>query len=294
MAAETCRGWRFLVVVSGVLVEAAALVTLAAAVGRARLEARFRREVADLLGTTRDARPAVLTEADVAGLPEPVRRWLRYARVVGRERPVRVRVRQVGEFRMGPHRGWMPFQAEQHYTMDPPGYMWVATFRMAPLVTIFGRDRYARGTGNIDMWLLNLIPVARKSGGGLDQGALLRYLNELMWFPAAASSPLITWTAVDADSARATIAHAGTTASATFFFDAEGRLVDMKADRYNDARDRVLPWSTPVTGYGEFEGVRIPVEGRGVWRYEDGDFTYIRLRITDLAYNRSLPDRTPR
>jgi hypothetical protein len=156
-------------------------------------------------------------------------------------------------------------------------------------VPVAGRDRYAGGEGSITMRLLSLIPVAGKRGGDLNQGALLRYLNETMWFPAAAISPYITWAERDANSAVATMSYGGVTASATFSFDDEGRLTTMTADRYNDAKGQFLPWSTPISAYGEFDGVRVPVAGEGVWEYDSGDFSYIRLRITEVEYNR--PER---
>ncbi|MDR7544467.1 MAG: hypothetical protein QN120_09510 [Armatimonadota bacterium] len=262
---------------------------LLAAAGRSVVEQRVFSEVDTLLARGRSARRATLTETHLAGLPEPVRRWLRYSRVVGRERPVTVRLRQRGLFRLGPQRGWMPFEAEQYYTTDPPGFVWVARFQMAPAVSIFGRDRYADGVGSIRMWLLYLILVASKSGGGLNQGALLRYLNETMWFPAAATSPYITWEAVGAHAARATMRYGGVSGSATFVFDEQGRLAEMTAERFDDAVGGLQPWSTPIAAYGQFDGVRVPVAGEGRWRYPSSDFTYIRLRVTDLEYDR--PDR---
>jgi hypothetical protein len=97
-------------------------------------------------------------------------------------------------------------------------------------------------------------------------------------------SPYITWEGIDASSATATMSYGGVTASATFVFDRQGRLTDMTADRYNDTKGRLLPWSTPISSYGEFAGVRVPAEGQGRWKYESGDFTYIRLRVTDIEY----------
>ena len=66
-------------------------------------------------------------------------------------------------------------------------------------------DRYVDGRGSIEMRLLGLMPVANARGERLDQGALLRYLNETMWFPAAVLSPYIAWEGIDATSARATM-----------------------------------------------------------------------------------------
>jgi len=55
----------------------------------------------------------------------------------------------------------------------------------------------------------------------------------------------------------------------------------------NDVRGTRLPWSTPITAYGEFDGVKIPAGGEGRWKYETGDFACIRLRITDVEYESS-------
>jgi len=67
-------------------------------------------------------------------LPEPVRRWLRYSQVVGAQRPAMARLRQDGDFRLE-GMGWMPFRAEQYFTTNPPGFLWKASFRMAPLAS---------------------------------------------------------------------------------------------------------------------------------------------------------------
>ena len=61
----------------------------------------------------------------------------------------------------------------------------------------------------------------------------------------------------------------------------------MVAERYDLARDRLETWSTPITDHGEFGGIRIPTAGKGVWRYDTGDFSYIELRITEVEYDRS-------
>jgi hypothetical protein len=179
----------------------------------------------------------------------------------------------------------MPFEAEEYYTIDPPGFIWIARMKMAPGVTMSGRDRYVGGHGSIDMRLFGLFPVARESGPKLDHGALLRYLNETMWFPAAALSPCITWEAIDANSARATMSYGGISAPATFIFDDQGRLTNMIAERYYLAGDELETWQTPIHGYDTFGGVRVPSEGQGVWKLDSGDFAYIRLHVTDLEYD---------
>jgi hypothetical protein len=266
----------------------AAVVMIAAAVvialGRAAFDRRVANERSALLAAAGTPEPAIVTEADVARLPDPVGRWLRWSGVVGQPVPRSVRLTQEGRFRMGEGRSWTPFTAEEVFTTDPPGFLWYTEMTMAPWVSVVGRDRYADGAGSIEMRLLGLVPVADASGPDLDRGALLRYLNETLWFPAAAVTRAITWEPIDPASARATISHAGVSAAAVFVFDEHGRPLDMRADRYDMGRGAVAPWSTPLTAWGEFGGVWVPIAGRALWRYPDGDFPYVELRITDIAY----------
>lgn len=95
----------------------------AVAVGRATFERRIARETAAMLAGSRGQEAAVIAEADLAGLPEPVRRWLRWAGVVGTEMPKTVRLTQEGRFRMGEGRPWVPFTATEVFTTDPPGFL---------------------------------------------------------------------------------------------------------------------------------------------------------------------------
>jgi len=169
-----------------------ALVVGAAAagvIGRVWFERRIANEADDMLARVSDGSPGVLTEANLQGLPEPVQRWLRYSNVVGKPRPLTVRLKQEGQFRQAEGRDFLPLEAEQYFTVDPPAFLWQARLRMAPLVSMAGRDRYAGGRGDMDMRLLWLIPVVRKSGGGLNQGDLQRFLTEAIWFPAGVVSP---------------------------------------------------------------------------------------------------------
>jgi hypothetical protein len=246
-----------------------------------------REEVEALFRHAKQRDGAVITQDSVSGLPEPIRRMLRRAGTMGTAVPSTVRLRQRGTFRMAEGAPWIPFTAGEYFTTDPPGFVWVARMEPAPLVSIVGRDLFMDGHGNMDIRLWSLFRVANVSGPEIDQGALLRYLNETMWFPAAALSPYITWEAVDDTSARATMSNAGSTVSATFFIDPVGRLMNMVADRYRYTAGKYSldRWSTPIREYGVWNGIFVPTEGEGVWKLDTGDFPYIRLCIVDLEYD---------
>ena len=179
----------------------------------------------------------------------------------------------------------MPLRATQYYTTNPPGFLWDASMQMFPLIDVNGRDRYTDGTGDIEMRVASLVPVASKSGGNLNSGALLRYLNETMWFPAALLLPNVTWEPIDDTHARATLTDAGQSVSAVFVFDDQNRLVTMTADRWNDAEQAMLPWSTPITAWGTFEGLQLATAGTGVWKTGPDAYEYVRLHLTSVEYD---------
>lgn len=259
------------------------LVVTTAGVADALYARQLNRDVDQLFARANaSAEPAVVTEAGLATLPAPVQRWLRWAQVVGKPVPQTVRLQQDGQFRTSENGGWMDFDANQYYTTDAPGFVWTVSMRMMPLVTIRGRDQYIGGTGDIQMKALSIVPVAQKRGGGLDQGAMLRYLGEIIWFPAGAISPYIAWSPIDATHARATMTYQSMTASAVFTIDAEGRPVDVSADRYNDAKGQNVPWSGRSYRFGELNGMQVPTSGDGVWHYPSGDYVYITWHITRI------------
>jgi hypothetical protein len=279
---------RTLQIIAGVLLFLLAGVLGAVMVGRYTFNRTVAQEVSDLFENSTVTEPAVLTEADIAHLPEPVQRWLHYSDVIGREYPHSVRLKQEGEIRLSPDGAWMPFTAEQYYTTDPPSFIWKIDTSMMSVIPISGRDAYVDGHGNMKILAGSLIPVVDETGEHMDQGTLVRYLNEIFWFPAGAVSPYIEWEGVDANAARATMTYGDMTVEATFYFDDEGRPVNMMAPRYQDAGNgevKWLPWWTPIHEYGEFDGVRMGIAGEAYWEEDWGNFTYVRLRIVDVEYN---------
>jgi len=273
-----------MLMVAFVLAVLAAIGAIGAAIAFERL---ITREIDVLLGDARAPASTTLEPHDLEGLPVPVQRWMRYSRVIGTTRPTIVRLRQEGEFDLG--RGWMPFNAEQYFTINPPGFVWKASFRLAPMVYVVGRDQYRAGAASMDMRILSLLPVAKKDGGGLDQGDLLRFLGEMQWFPAAALSEYITWEAVESKLARATMSYGGIRASMTFSFAEDGRLLEEHASRYNDARGRNEAWANRNDADREFGGIVVPAAGEARWEYATGPFPYIRWRITRLEQDRPAP-----
>jgi hypothetical protein len=245
-----------------------------------------RRDVEALHARASPGRAGVVTKEMLADLPEPARRYLHYTGVVGRPVPGIVRLRQKGRMRLQQGQPWMPLDAEEHYTVRPPGFVWAGAVRLGPLAVVRARDMYAEGSGRMLVKVASLWPVVDASGEQLDQGGMMRYLSEMIWFPAAFLADNISFETVDDSSARVTLTDHGRTATGTLFFDKEGRVTDFVAKRYRTP-DASSPdtWSTPVTGYGEFEGLRLPVRGKAIYKLPDGDLEYIDVTVSDLRYD---------
>jgi hypothetical protein len=217
-------------------------------------------------------------------LPVPAQRYLRHAGIVGTAIPGIVRVRQHGRIRSSPAAAWMNWEATEVYSTQPPAFVWRAYLPRKRLPVVIGRDEYLEGEGSILMKAAAIYSVADERGEALGAAGLMRYLNEMIWFPAAFLGSNVTIGPADEDSFTATIADRGITVTATLFVDGQGRLLNFRARRFNTATGRLEVWETPMTHHGERAGVQVPVAGSAVWKLADGDFAYIELSVDAVRY----------
>jgi hypothetical protein len=224
------------------------------------------------------------------GLPEPVQRYMNYTGVIGKPWIDTVCLEQSGRFRLGADRPWMPMKARQTYTTNPPGYEWKARFKPFGLPVLSARDVYKQGQGHMFGRMAGLFTIFDERGEKLDQGAMLRYLSEMIWFPTALLGDNISWRELNAHSTRVTLSDHGKQVSGEMYFDEEGRLVSFTALRYRMVDDdfSLDPWSTPVIDYGTRAGLNLPVRGQAVWNLPSGDLSYWDGEISRVEYNLPL------
>lgn len=178
----------------------------------------------------------------------------------------------------------MPFTARQWFSVCPPGFVWVADTRAAPAVRLAARDEYAQGRGSMHVLLASLIPVVHAEGPEIDQGSLLRYLAEIIWFPSAALQPYLRWEDEGPDTARVTMTYGGVAADGVFSFNARGDVVRFEAQRYNG--DTLQEWLVEVEpdSVATFGCYRIPTRARVTWRGDDGDWTWLELTVEAVEH----------
>lgn len=232
----------------------------------------------------------IVTTEMIESLPPVVQKWLKRSNILGKEIIQTVHLKQKGEMKTKPDGSWMMVETEQYITVKPPGFIWIADVKAAPFLHLSGRDKYQNGRGHMLIKLLSLFPVVDAKGKEIDQGALLRYLGEIVWHPSSALSDYITWAEIDSITAKATMSYGGTTASGIFKFDENGDFISFEAERYyyrkeGSTLERWLITLEDINAYKEFEGVRIPTKLAVTWKFETGDFTWYRLEVIDTEYN---------
>ncbi len=262
------------------------LIGLVAVAGLAqwRFERSFRADVRQNLSR---AETELLTEADLASLPAPVQRYLRYCGAVGQPKVYNMRVTFQGQMR---NKGsdWFPFHSEQYNFFDRPARLFFMNARVKHLPAL-GYHAYREREAGMQVKLFGLFPVADIGGTELFKTETVTFLNDLcILAPGALVYERIRWEAVDDTTARATFTNQGTTVEATLAFAPDGRLLNFISDDRGALTDGQLEYhrfSTPLSDYRDFGGYRLAALGKAVWHYPDGPFTYGEFRLQDVSYN---------
>jgi hypothetical protein len=222
----------------------------------------------------------------VNNLPLPVMRWLEVSGAAGRPLPAAVHLTQRGELRLAPDKPWMPYAATQRFTTDAPGFDWRARVRMLGLPLMSVHDSLSGGTARMQARFLG-IPVVNGHGPELQQGALLRYLGEISWFPMAARCPWITWADAGELAAHSILAVGGQHVEARWEFRPDGQPRRFSARRYAaiGKEYRLLDWWVDYTAFRSFDQVTVGSECSVYWGYPGGEFCWLRLALSELTFN---------
>jgi hypothetical protein len=263
------------------------LIGIVNGIGHWRFERQYEGAIESLLSQSPQKEGlANLTMADCAHLPEAIKRWMKRCGVIGRPPAQWVKLSQTGEMCTGRGQRWMPFRAQQVFTIDQPGFVWCVVVEPSSGFQLTGIDQFMKGTGSMHIALQSLMKVVDAQGPEIDQGTMLRYLAEICWFPAAALHPAISWQGIDDHSAIATFEWQGRTVQGTFRFNTEGDLLSFEADRYYQQRNgsTLEKWMITATAYEQFNGLRLVSAADVTWKLAEGDFKWLSLNILEIQY----------
>jgi hypothetical protein len=231
----------------------------------------------------------VVTDEMISDLPVPVQKWLINSGIIGKVNVQSVYLKQKALMKMKPEQDeWSEAVAEQHIITQAPAFVWTVNMRVISFIKVVGRDKFENGKGEMLIKILSLLPVVNiKDNEKINTAALQRYLGEIAWIPSEALSPNIAWEEIDEFSARATMTYKGTTGSGTFYFDKSGNFEKFSAMRYmgGEVDAQLKEWTIVAEESTVMNGVHIPVQMTATWKLDKGDWTWLKLELTEILYN---------
>jgi hypothetical protein len=268
----------------GTFVNGIIVVILFTSYHQRKFEVLVENDTRTLLASQDKTNAATVSQASIQHLPNTVQKWLIRSGVITKKRIQTVHLKQKGMMRSKPGGKWISLEAEQYITADEPGFVWNAVMNASP-VTIHGRDRYIDGKGNMLIKAMATIPLANSTGDEIDQGAMMRYLAEIVWVPTTALTSYIHWEAINDTTARATMTYKNRKVSGLFFFNHEGDVSGFEGQRFGrfEGEFSLETWSVKILGHKEFNGIRVGNECEVTWKLKHGDFTWLRLEVIDIT-----------
>jgi len=262
------------------------VLNLAVSYSHSSFRSQADNEIATLYSYSGSLSNKTYNSRQLAGLPEPVQRYFKYSLKEGQKYISYARIKHAGSFRVNPSLDWMPVSAEEYFSIEKPGYVWYAELKPFKYVWLAARDTYFQGRGNVIAKLYSGVTFANSKGNETDQGAMIRWLSEAVWFPTALlPSENIRWEEIDNNSAKAFFTDRGRTVVGVFHFNERGEITTFTADRFMDKS--LEKFEGRCYDYKEFHRIKIPSKIDATWHLKTGDYTYVRFNVMEIEYDKA-------
>lgn len=210
-----------------------------------------------------------------------MRRYFRYVLKEGQPYISYVRLTHDGLFKTKENKDWVKIEGEQYFTTEKPGFIWKGKTSM-----FTARDMYIANKGRLVVSLFSLFNIVNGQGENYNQGELLRWLGESVWFPTnLLPGKNLQWTAIDNLSAKLSFNCNGLSIFYIVKFNNTGEIVQFETKRYMD-KENLETWIGKSTEYKEINGIVVPTTIEAVWKLEKGDFSYAKFNVKKIEYNK--------
>ncbi|MCL2387255.1 MAG: hypothetical protein FWC89_06855 [Defluviitaleaceae bacterium] len=228
----------------------------------------------------------VITEQDIAFLPEPVQKHFRVAGLLGAPR-------------MANLTAFMPSVPLRDSNSKPPMIIdfTVCLFAYKPIrlayiktsvfgVPFEGYDSFQDGVGFMKGVIGKVFSLFNQKGDAMNKGQLFSYLGEAFLCPSIILSEYIKWEHIDATHAKATITCDGVSGSGVFTFSPNGFVqsfsTDERARISMDGKIDYPRWSGVYEDYESINGIFLPKHIKAIWHLDDGDLVY--FESSNISY----------
>lgn len=257
------------------------LITAILLLGKYNLTKKFNNEVKQLFSQSSAVSGRTFRYKTLTGLPEPVQRYFKYALKDGQPYINSARLMHSGQFKTGQDKGWVNIKGEQYFTTFKPGFIWKGTTTM-----FTARDMFIEDKGRLVVSLFSVFNLVDGKGEEYDQGELLRWLGESVWFPTnLLPGDRLTWKAIDMNKAKMTFSYNGLSLNYIVSFNETGEITQLETKRFMGEK-RSETWIGKVSDYKEINGIKVPTVIEAIWRLEHGDYSYAKFTVTRLEYNK--------
>jgi hypothetical protein len=187
------------------------------------------------------------------GLPAPVQTYFKHILKEGQPYINYIRLKHSGKFKPGVDKKWGNIVGEEYFTTAKPGFLWKGETTM-----FIATDCFRNGSDGLNVNLFNIYPIVNGKGSKFDQGELIRWLGESVWFPTnLLPNENLQWTAIDNSTAKLTFSYNGLEVYYIATFNSKNEMVQLKTLLYMGDAD-LETWVAKLKNYREINGVTIP------------------------------------
>ncbi len=229
----------------------------------------------------------VFTYDQLQNPPAVVQDYFKYAIKDSTRIPKTLLIEQKALFKTDARSGFKDLTAEQLFNTQKPGFVWNADIQLFPLLWIKGIDSYIDGRGNMLIKLLSSITITDAKGKEINQGSLLRYMLESVWFPTfLALNKNADWEGIDDKNAKLVLVEDGILMEVTFYFNEQHQLVKTESERYRSTSSGYILTSYTVyySNYKEVDGFKIPTHAEVEWNAKEGNLLYGKFDLKKVQY----------
>lgn len=249
----------------------------------------YKKAVLEALQRTKSANAGILTDEDLRHLPSIVRKYLHYTGSVGKEKILNFRAEFTGGIRSKSSEDFMPLKSVQYNFTDNPTRLFYIVARKKG-IPAKGIHLYRDQTAIMLIKLFGWFTVVDARGKEMNQGETVTLFNDMCFIaPAALIDRNIEWTEIDNTTVGAKFTNGNITIGATLIFNEDGELRDfISNDRFETTDGKTFlnfPWSTPVTGFTDINGYRLPSGARLIYKHPDEELVYGDFKLESIEYN---------
>ena len=249
----------------------------------------YKSEIKIGLEESKNIQETILNEADIAYLPNPVQKYIRYTGFVGKPIIHNFRVDFAGKIRDHAKPVWMELTSEQYNFIKTSTRLFYLDATMKGL-PVAGFHCFKNGVAYMDIRLLSMFKVEYQSGKVMDVSETITFFNDIcVMAPGALIDKRIEWLEVMGNKVKAAFTNNEITISAWLYFNEKGEMVNFTSEDRSalgkNGETMKLKWSTPMRDYKNINGYRLASYAETIYTYPEGDFTYATFELKDIMYN---------